>query len=65
MQLHRKGDEFWLFSRNTVEHRQRSGYDVLDPMFKAQLRDEEVVLDGELVVYNFRLCAPLMHVPLK
>lgn len=55
MQLHRNGDKIEMYSRNSVDHTKRSGYDVLEPVFVAQLRPQAVVLDGELVVWNQRL----------
>jgi len=49
------GDVFHYFTRNNNDFGPR-GYDILDVLFKARLRDtkNKCVLDGELVVWNKR-----------
>jgi ATP-dependent DNA ligase len=52
MQLHRQGEEVQFWSRRGVEHGRHSGYQILAPVVEEQVRAQEIILDGELVVWN-------------
>mmetsp|Transcript_20380 Transcript_20380/g.61402 ORF Transcript_20380/g.61402 Transcript_20380/m.61402 type:complete len:1176 (-) Transcript_20380:177-3704(-) len=52
MQLHRDGNTVRYFSRNGHDHGDKSDYGVLNEMAHRQLASKQVVLDGELVVWN-------------
>ena len=61
MQLHRVGDTVQYFSRNGNEHGEMSHYTVLDDVVKRQLRQDRVILDGEVVVWNKTRRAEPLH----
>ena len=61
MQLHRGGDTVQYFSRNGNEHGEMSHYTVLDDVVKRQLRQDRVILDGEVVVWNKTRRAEPLH----
>eukprot|EP00884_Botryococcus_braunii_P018365 jgi/Botrbrau1/5211/Bobra.0172s0075.1 len=54
MQVHRRGTEVQFWSRRGVEHGQHSGYHILGSLVRAQVSTHEIILDGELVVWNSR-----------
>jgi hypothetical protein len=57
MQLHRRGEQVQFWSRNGVEHGQYSGYSILAAFVLPQVQADEVILDGELVVWNIKRLA--------
>ena len=54
MQLHRKDDTIFFFSRNAHDHAEKSNYSVMEAAVNQQipLAKGDFILDGELVVYN-------------
>lgn len=60
MQLHRRGSEVQFWSRRGVEHGASSSFHVLASLVEAQVRAQEVVLDGELVVWNTLRCRSVL-----
>ena len=45
------------YSRRGIEHGSYSKYDILDAVIRSQLREEDVILDGEVIVWNKEKCA--------
>jgi ATP-dependent DNA ligase len=61
MQMHAHADgSVQMFSRRGREHCDWSSYDILLPVFDAQLAQRPCILDGELVVFNKIRCAALL-----
>ena len=61
MQVHAHADgSVQMFSRRGREHCDWSSYDILLPVFDAQLAQRPCILDGELVVFNKIRCAFLL-----
>ena len=61
MQVHAHVDgSMQMFSRRGREHCEWSSYDILLPVFDAQLAQRPCILDGELVVFNKIRCAALL-----
>ncbi len=52
MQVHVTKDEVRYYSRRGIEHGTYSSYTMLDSFIRKQLRDTDVILDGEVVVWN-------------
>jgi len=51
IQLHRDGEAMNYWTRNMHDYGPR-GYNVFDPVVKAQLQRQRCMLDGELVIYH-------------
>ncbi len=52
MQGHVTKDEVRYYSRRGIEHGTYSSYTMLDSFIRKQLRETDVILDGEVVVWN-------------
>lgn len=52
MQVHVMDDEVQYYSRRGIEHGTYSHYTMLDSFIRKQLRETNVILDGEVVVWN-------------
>lgn len=52
MQVHVLKDEIRYYSRRGIEHGSYSSYTVLDKFIRKQLRETDLILDGEVVVWN-------------
>lgn len=52
MQVHVMKDEVQYYSRRGIEHGTYSHYTMLDTFIRKQLRETDVILDGEVVVWN-------------
>lgn len=52
MQVHVMEDEVQYYSRRGIEHGTYSHYTMLDSFIRKQLRETNVILDGEVVVWN-------------
>ena len=63
-QVHvQEGEANLYYSRRGIEHGTYSKYDILDPVIRAQLKEEGVILDGEIIVWNKVKCATPSIVP--
>ena len=51
-QVHVFQDIVKYFSRRAVEHAAYSSYNILDAVIFNQLTERDVVLDGEIIVWN-------------
>ena len=61
-QLHLLGDRSCRYmSRRGKEHSGYSSYSVLDEAVHAQARHRTLVLDGEIILWDWRTCAPLLE----
>ena len=64
VQLHmidRNVCNYW--SRKGYDHGEKSNYDIFDAVIQEQSVHDTVVLDGELILWNWRLCALAHCVP--
>lgn len=52
LQVHRFGNEVKYYSRRAIEHGEASSFNILDPIILRQVKQENVILDGELLVWN-------------
>lgn len=52
MQVHVTEDEVRYYSRRGIEHGTYSSYTMLDSFVRKQLKETDVILDGEVVVWN-------------
>ena len=52
MQVHRDGQSIQWYSRRAIDHREESGYNIMDAPLCAQTTAQRVILDGELVVWE-------------
>ncbi len=51
-QVHVFQDKVEYWSRRAVEHAGYSSYNIMDPVIFNQLKEREVILDGEIIVWN-------------
>eukprot|EP00879_Flechtneria_rotunda_P020198 GHRR01021239.1.p1 GENE.GHRR01021239.1~~GHRR01021239.1.p1 ORF type:complete len:808 (+),score=213.95 GHRR01021239.1:1223-3646(+) len=52
LQIHKIPESMWYFSRRGREHGSLSDYDVFDEVVRQQVEPANVILDGEMVVWN-------------
>ncbi|KAK9803302.1 hypothetical protein WJX72_010348 [[Myrmecia] bisecta] len=52
IQLHFSNGSIQYFSRNAIDHAEKSDYWVMDNIFKQQLLTGKGILDGEVVIWN-------------
>lgn len=52
MQIHHKGDMFFYYSRNGLDHGEQSGYTIFNRVLEKQVQGHDYILDCELVAWN-------------
>ena len=61
MQIHKQGQSCQYFSRNGLDHGEQSGYTIFNTVLEEQVKEEQYILDCELVAWNKKECAPTAH----
>ena len=52
IQLHKLGDRVWYYTRSGIDHGEYSGYHCLNQIFHKQVKHQDCVLDGEIIIWN-------------